>query len=710
MTYGADGSTTPETGNEDDKLVEEAKKRWKRCDMWESVARQRFIEDVKFYNGDAYNMYQWPTATQTARGFGTGDERPCLTVKKARQHCLQIVNDARQNKTSVKIKPVGNEATYEAAQVMEGIVRHIEYISDAQAHYTRATKFQVQGGIGYLTVRTDYADNDTWDQEIYIGAVADPLQVFLDPDAVEPDKSDARFGFEFTDMPRDEFELQYPKFKDRCVHTALGNDDGWIAEKHVRVAGYWYRNEVKDTLILFTDPITGAKRSIKRSETRGWTDELREALEEQLDDPNTKTRPIIGHEVKWVKIVGNEIAERKDWAGDTIPIVPVIGEETVIDGELDRKGHIRAMIDPQRMLNYNLSAAIEYGALQTKTPWVAPAEAVEGQDSWASANVVNYSVLTWNHMGDDGQPIPPPFKPAPPMGAPVYQEGAKQAADDMMATSGQYAPLLGEPSNERSGKAIMERQRQGENATYHFIDNQATAIRRIGKIIVDLIPKIYDTPRVIKILGEDGSDSDIMLDPSAEKAYEKRKAETDQTAEKVIMNPTIGRYDVMSDVGPDFATRRQEAFNALSQIAAQNPMLMSIIGDLVMLAADFPLADEAAERLRRMVPAQALGDGVNPQVTQLQQQLQSTQNLMAAMSQKLVTLQSKAVTTSDQKRIDEFKAVTDRMKVIFDHFGIPASMQMEMLHDLAVQEHSANLDLVSQATAATLSPIASEAA
>lgn len=702
MTYGADSDETPEGSSADDKLVREAKARWKRVDTWESVARQRWIEDIKFYNGDAYNMYQWPQAAQNARGFGIGDERPCLTVNKARQHCLQIVNDARQNKTSVKIKPVGNEATYDAAQVMEGIVRHVEYISDAQSHYTTATKFQVQGGIGYLTVRTDYADDTSFDQEIYIGAVADPLQVFMDPDSVEPDGSDQRYAFEFTDMPRDEFEIQYPKYKDRCVHTALGNDDGWIAEKHVRVAGYWYRTEVRDTLIVFKDPITGVDRPIKKSETRGWSDELKEALEEQLDDPATKTREIVGHEVKWVKIVGNEIAERKDWAGTTIPIIPVIGERTVIDGELDRKGHIRAMIDSQRMVNYNASAEIEYGALQTKTPWVAPAAAIEGQDSWASANVINYSVLTWNHKDDADQPIPPPVKPPPPMGAPVYMEGKKDAVEDMMMVSGQFQAVLGEPGNERSGKAITARQRQGENATYHFIDHQATAIRRIGKIIVELIPKIYDTKRTIKIMGEDGSDSDILLDPDADKAYEKRKKETDEAAEQVIMNPTVGRYDVMSDVGPDFATRRQEAFSALSQIAEQNPALMTIIGDLVMLAADFPLADEAAERLRRMVPAQAMGDGVNPQVAQLQQELRSTQALMGAMSNKLTELQSKTVATGEKRDVDIYKAITDRLDVMMKYSSIPAKDLMSFTHDLALQEHQGGLDLASKAVDATL--------
>lgn len=706
-TEAADSDTSKE--GVDDKLVREARARFKRCEDWEATARTRWINDVKFYNGDAYNMYQWPDNARNARGFGTGDERPCLTVNKARQHCLQIVNDARQNKTSVKIKPTGNEATYDAAQVLEGLVRHIEYVSNAQAHYTTAIKFQVQGGIGYLRITTDYVDDTSFDQDIRIGGVADPLSIYLDPDYVESDGADARFGFEFTDMPRDEFEVQYPEFKDRMVSTALGNDEGWIAEKHVRVAGYWWREEVKDTLIVFANPLTGDKTPIKKSDTKGWSGALLEALKEQLADPATKTREILRHQVKWCKIVGDEIVERKDWAGETIPIIPVIGERTVIEGELDRKGHMRSMIDSQRMLNYNASASVEYGALQTKTPWIAPAAAIEGQDAWATANVANYSVLTWNHVDEDGQPIPPPFKPSPPIGAPVYQEGMKNAAEDMMAVSGQYQSLLGEQGNERSGKAIQARQRQGENATYHFIDHQANAIRRVGKIILELVKPIYDTQRLMSIMGEDGTPSDVQFDPNAAQAFEKRKAETEDAAEQVIFNPAIGRYDVMSDVGPDFATRRQEAFNALSQIAASNPELMSIIGDLVLLAADFPLAAEAAERLKRMVPPQALGEGGNPQVMMLQKQVQASGQLTASLSQKLVELQSKLSTKDAQKQVDIYKAITDRLDVLLKTKPSEKDI-LQWQHDLAMQEHAGNLDLASQAMANELAPEAEEAA
>ena len=686
-----DDSATPQGGDEDTKLLREAKQRFKRCDTWESIARKRWLEDYKFYNADAYNMYQWPDNARNARGFGTGDERPCLTVNKSAKHCDIVINDALQNKTSVKVKPTGNEATYEAAQVLEGIVRHIEYVSDAQSHYARAFKHQIVSGYGVLRVTTEYIDDKTFDQEIKISSIPDPLSALIDADVQEPDASDARFGFIFTDLPRDEFDIQYPKLKGQMVHTALGNDDGWIAEKHVRVAEYFYRVDERDTLIVFTDPATGNQTPIFKSDTKSWTGALRAALNEQLKDPNTKTRELIRHKVKWCKIVGDKIVDKKDWAGSTIPIVPVVGHVTVIEGELDRKGHIRSMIDSQRMLNYNSSAAIEYGALQTKTPWVAPAAAIEGQDAWASSNLVNYSVLVYNHMDDDGNPLEKPFRPTPPMGAPLYQEGMKNASEDMMMVSGQYQPLLGQPGNERSGTAIQARQRQGENATYHFIENQAQAIRRLGKIIIELIPKIYDTPRIINIMGEDGTSEIVKLDPEAPQLLAKQKAALANEADQIVLNPKIGKYEVISDVGPDYATRRQEAYAALSQIASTAPELMSVIGDLVLLAADFPMAEQAAERLKRMVPPQALGE-TNGQVVQLQQQLQASQQLSASMAQKLVELQLKIKDKDVQKDVDIYKAITDRIDVLIKTNPSQKDI-MQWQHDLAMQEHSGNLDM-----------------
>lgn len=671
----------------DDKIIAEAQRRFRQCEEWESRARKLFLEDIKFSNADSDNGYQWPNEIRRNRDI---DERPCLTINKTHQHNLQIINDAKQNKPRCKVNPVGNGATFEAAQIYEGVFRHIEYISNATVAYDTATSFQVQGGIGYWRVVTDYLGNDNFDQEIFIRRIKDPLTVYLDPDINEVDGSDSRFGFVFDDMPLDEFRQAYPEYKEMGGATALGNSDGWIDKNHIRVAEYYRRVENKDQLISFTDPRTGQQSMLRRGNIPS------EIIDGIIDDPSTRTRELKTWKVEWYLIIGDEVAERRQWAGEYIPIVRVIGEETIINGELDRKGHTRCMRDPQRIYNYWSSSAVEHVALQSKTPFIAAAKSIENLETyWETANTVNHSVLPYNSVDDDGNPLPAPERAEAPVMAAAYVQGMEIAQREMSMVSGQYDAQFGNRSNEVSGKAIQERQRKGDNATYHFIDNLAIAIRYTGKILIDLIPKIYDTPRILRIIGEDGEESHVQLDPQAQQAYQIKQRIKDAKEKAdvhAIFNPNVGRYDVEADIGPAYATRRQEAFNAISQIMSQAPETMNIIGDLLFKAADFPMANEIAERLERMVPPQAKGEGVPPAVQQLQMQLQNTQKILADMTQELGEERLRLKAKDAQKDIDVYEAVTKRMSILIKEQVNPKDIAM-MLHDLMKEEHRSSMAL-----------------
>jgi len=672
-----------ETLGGDDRIVREAKTRLEYCSNREGECRKLFLEDIKFANADSNNGYQWPNDIQTNRNR---EKRPCLTINKTHQHNLQIINDAKQNKAAIKIRPVGNESTYEAAEVYEGIIRHIEYISNASDAYDTGVKFQVEGGIGYWRVVTDYIGDDTFDQEIYIRRVKDPLSVFLDPDINEIDGSDAMFGFVFTDMKREMAREKYPEFKDKMGETALGNADNWIDDHHVRVCEYFRRIKKTDKLISFQHPQTGVQHTMRKSTLPA---SIAKAV---IDDPASECRGIEEYEVQWFLFIGNEIAERRIWPGTTIPIVRCIGEETIIDGKIDRKGHTRAMKDPQRIYNYWSSAAVEFVALQGKTPFVGPAAAIEGYETyWREANVQNFSILPYKHVDDDGKPIPAPIRAEAPVFAPAYVQGMQVAQSEMAMVSGQYEATFGEKSNERSGRAINERARQGDRATYHFIDNQAIAIRRTGKIIIELIPKIYDTERVINIKANDGSGSQVTIDPNARQAYMKKRQQNADEVQQIFINPNIGKYDVQADVGPAYATRRQEAFNALSQILSQSSELIPLVGDLLFKAADFPMAEEVAERLERMVPPQAKGEGLAPAVQQLQGQLQHMQGIMTTLVQQLSEEKSKLKAKDTQKEIDIYEAITKRIEVLLKNVVVTPKDNAAMLHDLMVEEHKASL-------------------
>jgi Phage P22-like portal protein len=366
--------------------------------------------------------------------------------------------------------------------------------------------------------------------------------------------------------------------------------------------------------------------------------------------------------------------------------VPAIGEETVIDGVMDRKGHTRCMIDAQRIDNYWSSAAVEFVALQGKSPFIATAQAIGNRGRmWDTANTTNYSVLIYEGVDERGQQIPPPQRAPPPVMPQAYIDGLRMARDDLMQVSGQHQAELGIPGNERSGKAIDARQRQSEQSVAHYVDNQAKMIRQVGRILIDLIPKVYDTARVTKIMAEDGTESDVHIIPNADTAHqhmamtdegpkpispEQAKGidedDNDQTEVKLIFNPNVGKYDVEADVGPQYGTLRQEAANAFSQIMAQNPSAFQLVGDFWAQNSDFPGADQLAARLRRGLPPQ-FKPGPDPQVEKVTQAAQQ----MHAQAQQMLQ--------QADAEIASLKAQLVHQKGLLDDKG----------HDLAIKDYDA---------------------
>jgi len=670
--------------DDDEEILKEARERFIRCQEWEKDTRDRALRDTKFMEGDAWNGWQWDASVKQARG-----ERPCLTMNKVRQHCLQIINDAREHKAQIKVTPTGGRATYEASKIFSGIIRRIEYQSKAVDAYSTAFFHQVQSGYGMLRVVTDYVDDDSFDQEIYVRRVPDPETVYLDPDAKDYDKADMRFAFVVNEIPRERYEAEFckdamPPSSDAMV-IADASLKGWNDEHHIREAEYFRRTERSDKVHLLRDGST-----VRESDLDGMDGDARK----QLIASATQSRDLTTMDVEWFRIVGDRIEERKPWLGKYIPLVPVIGEETVIEQKLDRKGHVRALIDPQRIYNYWSSSAVEHVALQTKAPWVAGAQAVEGHSEWEIANVTNPSLLIYNERDEEGRDLRPPERPAPPVMAQAYIQGMSIARDDMLMVSGQYQAEFGQPSNERSGVAIDARQRQSDNATYHYVDNQAKSIRQVGRILLDLIPLVYDTQRVAKIMAEDGSDSDVHLNPDAGVAhqyigqqpqgglgpltsqqYDAQLADPNTPNPIIIFDPNVGRYDVESDVGPAYGTQRQEAANAFAQIMAQNPAAFQLVGDFWAENSDFPGADELADRLKRGLPPQYKAGAPDPQVMQLQQQLQQTNQLaqqtlgkadaeIASLKQQLAALHVQQKDKTVSNATDDYDAETRRLQAV----------------------------------------------
>ena len=664
-----------------DPIVSEASKRFKRCAEWEATARQNFLSDYKFAHGDPDNGFQWPNRIRNNRDL---DARPCLTMNVVRQHNLQIINEAKQNKSSVAFKATGGGASKDSADMIQAMFRREEYLSNAQTAYETACEYQVAGGWGWWRVVLEYEDNKTFNQGFRIKRVWDPLSVYMDMDCQEKDCSDARYGFVFDLVPDEQLEEAYPGLAELMTQAPLGaatTDDSWNIKDHTRVCEYFRKVPQKDKLVSFINPNDGRRVNLKKSGMPA------EVYSEVMKLPLTKSRDIINWTIEWYLIVGQQIVDKTVFPGKYIPLVRVLGEETIIEGIMDRKGHTRGMKDAQRMYNYNASAQIEFGALQSKTPWIVAAKAIEEYESmWNSANTVNHSVLVWNHISDDGGDgkVPPPQRVEPPTASPAYASGMETAFNQMMMTSGQWQNQMGMGGNERTGVAIERRQDQGYTAVYHFQNNYAEALRFTGKIYLEVFPIIYDRPRLLKLQLDNGEDFELQLDPNSKGAYQQQLDKDNQIISRVL-NPTVGDHDVQADVGPAYGTRREQTVQSMTLLLTQSKELSPIIADLLLSAMDFPEASEAARRLKRMVPPQAMGFGPSQKEQELQQQVAVLQDALTKSLQKQGEQKIKMLSKEELRDVQVFDAETKRMVALKDYLGLNPEGLKSLLKDLEMQ-------------------------
>lgn len=561
----------------------EACKRFREA--WKSN-RDRYIDDVKFLAGD-----QWFPENKTNR---EKNGQPCLVIDKLSQYVRQVVNDSRQNRPAIKIRPEDSFADPDTAEVFQGLIRHIESRSNADTSYDTALECAAKGGFGFIRVLNEYADEDTFEQELCIKRIRNPLTVLFDPDCQEADGSDAKRVFIEEQIKKEDFESQYPDADPvdwENDHIKFGD---WIGEDKITIAeAYWVEQEEVEVHLL-TDGTTAEQSEIDR------------AIAEGVTPPKIKdTRKIKRNKVKWAKINGKQYLEGPtDIPCQWIPVIPVWGNETDIEGEVSYTGMFFTAKDSQRLYNYSRSAYAERVALTPKAPYIAASGQVERYEEWETANQESHSVLRYDPQDIAGTPVPPPMRqPAADIPAGFAQD-MQISEHDIQSALGMYNASLGAQSNEKSGRAIMARQREGDVATFHYHDNLARAIRQCGRILVDMIPSIYDTNRTVRILGIDGSQELVQLDPM-------QKAAKAQRGKQTIYNLGVGRYDVTVTVGPSYTTRRQEAAEAMVQMVQGNPQLMGIVGDLMVKSMDWPGADEIADRLKLLLP---------PEVRQMEQQ------------------------------------------------------------------------------------------
>ena len=610
-----------------DERIQKAQEFLKAANDADSENRQEALQDLKFSSGD-----QWPVEVQNSRNL---EARPCLTINKLEGFIRQVCNQQRQARPRMKAHSMNSAANAKVADIITGIFKHIEVNSDAEAAYDTAFEFAVRMGWGYWRVVTDYVREDSFDQEIYIQPINNPFTVYFDPNSVLPDGSDAERCLITEVMSKKKFRAEYPGADDGANFNERGTGDSdadWIMKDDIRVAEYFYVERKKTKLLLLSDG------------TQVYQDEAPSPdILEAAGIGIVAERETMRKQVKWCKLTGMEVLEERTWPGKFIPIVPVFGQQLVVDSKRTKYGLVRPAKDAQRMYNYWRTALTESVALAPKAKWLLAEGQDEGHENeWAQANVKATPVLRYKQKDIEGQPAPMPqrLQPEPPPAGVIA--ASETINSDLQTVVGIYDPNMFAQGNQ-SGKAIRGQQMQIDLTNFHYFDNLTRSLKHTGRIILDLIPKIYDKERVMRIIGYDNQPEMVTIN---------QRVVDEMGAEKVLNDVTVGEYDVFMDTGPGYQSKRQEAVEAMVPLLQANPTLFQAAGDLVFRNMDFPGADIIADRLAATNPLAQIDEKseVPPQV---QMQLMASQKQIADLQEQIAALTMNLQHQMDVTKIKE---------------------------------------------------------
>lgn len=632
---------TPEQEGNFDEVFGELQSRFELCAAADGENVVEAMSDLRFLKGD-----QWPEKQRRQR---EADGRPVLTINRLPTFLAQVTNDQRQNRASIKVSPVGVNQDPMTAEVVRGMVRHIEYASSADAAYDTAVNSAAAIGFGYWRLVTEYENELSFNQELRIKRIRNPFTVYGDPGSVEVDGSDSEFWIISEKMSKGKFKADYPS----ATVTLAGFDSRragegdltWISSDFVRVAEY-YRIEREPVTICLLSDGSVIKKGDPIPEPQPQQPDPTQAQGQPGQTPPGQQTPVATaaqppqppqaapapltvvqerqtyiKKIMWYKMTPCEILESTEIKCKWIPVFPVYGTEIDIDGKVYRSGMVRNAKDPATMYNFWMTSATEEVAMRPKVPYIGAKGQFEGYEKrWASANSRSYSYLEYNPVEINGQLAPPPARQSMidvPVGVLAM---ANHAADNIKATTGLFDSSLGASGNAQSGKQEIAQQRQGSTANAHYFDNFQKTLRQCGRCVMDMIPHYYDTKRLILVRGDDGKAKSVYIN------------DWNEAAQKVMNDIRVGQWDIAVTTGPSYATMRAEAADSMIQTAKNWPKLMDVAGDKVISAMDWPGSEEIAERVKRTIPPEIVGpeDGqqaVPPQaqqeIAQLKQQVQT---------------------------------------------------------------------------------------
>lgn len=659
-------------------LLKQLKEDWKEAEEYWKKNAARWLEIQRFRN-----LEQWPEKIRKEREDAG---RPVIVSDKTEQYVRQVVNDGRQNRPSPKASPVDDKGDVKVADAIKGLVRSICKSSNADEAFDTALDHAAGNGFGFFRLITLYEGEHTFNQEIAVRRVRNPLAVKVSPHELA-DGSDCRYGFVEDKVRKDDYKRKWPKAK--VVNFTEG---GWSDENYVRIVEYFYKVEEQEPLFLLSDGTSCTAKEYEADIRPVMPQEPEEGVDYKPDVVDQ--RMVSVPRVKWCRASGAEILEEKDWAGKYIPIIPVYGVERDINGEVVYDGLVRPAMDEQRMYNFGRAGFAEHVSLSTKQPYIAAAGQLEGfEDDWNEAHVKNIPVLHYNPVSLDGQTaLPAPFKAQPSTIPAILAQDMQVSEHGIQGAMGMYNASVGERSNEKSGVAIRARDRQSDVGTFHYHDNLNRAIRYLGRQLGDLMPKIYDSKRVKRILGEDGKASLITIDPRLGKPHEKRGSES-------IYNLGIGVYDVDFEAGPSYTTKKQEAADGMMEMARAAPQMWQTHGDLIAETQDWPGADRFARRSKLLLP---------PEIQEAEEEGEEDPEIRAVVSRarQAIAMREEKIAAAEQGIAERDQALEQAKRQIDDlktQISSKAADAAAKLQDADTREYAAKTDRM-QALAPAVTP------
>lgn len=587
-----------------EKIVAEVRKHLHEADKDSTNNREKAEEDLRFaFSGDPedqWEQYAWKQRV----------DRPRLADNRIEPVIDQLVGEQRQNRPSIKLRATNDETT-DQAETLEGLIRNIFATSNAESTFDKAYEYACACGIGGWQVIPDYLDDDGFEQEIVIKPIYNPFSMYWSRSANEETLEDSDFFIIAEWISRNAFESKYPG----KTFSSVSDDAEWHRNDsdEVRIADYWKKVYQDRVLLRLSDG-----RTVFEDEISDIVDELA-GLNIEIE----QRREVKHHKIQWCKVSGGDVLEGPivyDWK--YIPVVPTFGKVRNIAGERIYKGIVRNSKDSQRSLNYTKSALLESAALAPKTPPIVSAKMIKGyENQWKSHHRVNYPFLVVTP--DERMPQGPQRLPTQGI-PPELLQLAQIDQEAIKAQTGIFDASLGQTSNETSGKALLARQQQGNTGTYQYLDNLSRSIQHTGRILVDMIPKVYDTERVVRVLGQDGAEKYATIN---------ERVQDQETGEWTTLNDLKGRYDVAVTTGPSYSTQRQESAERLIQLAGLSPEIIQIAADLIVKGLDLPDGDELHDRIRkRLIQAGTIEPGDDPEEQQLVEQPDPMQEQQAMLA------------------------------------------------------------------------------